>query len=269
MIDDILINEKYERLKIYLKDLGNVAIAFSGGVDSTFLLKVAHDVLKDNAVAVTTKACLFPEKEFIKACDFCKKEKIKHLIYELDVLEIDGFSQNPKDRCYICKKKLLSEIKVLSYNNNIKYIAEGSNIDDDNDYRPGLCAVEELGIKSPLRYAKLNKEEIRKLSKKLGLDTWKKQSLACLASRFMYGETITMEKLNMIDKAEQFLFDNGFYQVRVRIHDKMARIEVMPNEFQKLMDIKSIILYRLKELGFTYVTMDLEGYRTGSMNETL
>ncbi len=269
MTDDILINEKYERLKAYLKDLGNVAIAFSGGVDSTFLLKTAHNILKDKAVAVTIKACFFPEREFIKACDFCKKEKIKHLIYELDGLEIDGFSQNTKDRCYICKKKFLSEIKVLAYNNNIKYIAEGSNTDDESDYRPGLCAVKELEIKSPLRYAKLNKKEIRKLSEKLGLDTWKKQSLACLASRFMYGETITMEKLNMVDKAEQLLFDKGFHQARVRIHDKMARIEVMPNEFQKLIDIRNIILYKLREFGFTYISMDLEGYRTGSMNETL
>ena len=264
-------NKKLEALQEYLKELGSVAIAFSSGVDSTFLLKVAHDVLGDQVIAVTAQSCSFPKRELEEAKAFCKKEGIKHIICESEELQIEGFSHNPKNRCYLCKHELFEKIGNIAKENNIKYVAEGSNMDDNGDYRPGLVAVKELGVSSPLRAAELNKQEIRELSKELGLSTWNKQSFACLSSRFVYGETINEEKLGMVEKAEQLLLDLGFYQVRVRIHDKMARIEILPSEFEKLLveGIREKVYNYFKELGFTYVTLDLGGYRTGSMNETL
>ena len=263
------LNNKLEQLKEYLKSLESVVIAFSSGVDSTFLLKIAHDTLGDNVIAVTAKSCSFPQRELNEAIEFCKKEKIKHIIVDSEELDIEGFKNNPPNRCYLCKKELFEKIWKVAKENGIKNIAEGSNTDDDGDYRPGLQAVKELGVKSPLRYAGLNKKEIRELSKELKLSTAEKQSFACLSSRFVYGETISEEKLKMVDNAEQFLLDSGFHQVRVRIHKDIARIEVEPDEMQKIMDNRIEIAHKLKELGFTYVTLDLLGYRTGSMNETL
>jgi uncharacterized protein len=266
-----LANKKLSHLKNYLKELGSVAVAFSSGVDSTFLLKVAHDTLGDKAIAVTARSCSFPARELNEAKDFCENEKIKHFICDSEELEIEGFSQNPPNRCYLCKKELFEKIINIAQEQGIAYIAEGSNMDDNGDYRPGLKAVAELKVKSPLREAKLNKEEIRILSRQLGLPTWDKQSFACLSSRFVYGETITEEKLKMVDKAEQLLLDMGFHQVRVRIHDRLARIEVMPDEFEKLIqkDTREEIVAKFTEYGFTYVSMDLRGYTMGSMNATL
>lgn len=260
---------KLDNLREYLKELGSVAIAFSSGVDSTFLLKVAHDTLGDNAIAVTAKSCSFPKRELDEAIAFCKKENIKHFIVESEELKIDGFSHNPKNRCYLCKHELFEKIISIANENRIEYVAEGSNMDDNGDYRPGLIAVSELNVKSPLRHVGLTKDEIREFSKELGLNTWEKQSFACLSSRFVYGEEITEKKLGMVDKAEQLLLDMGFHQLRVRIHGEMARIEVLPNEFDKILANREEISRKLKEYGFTYVTMDLQGYRTGSMNETL
>jgi uncharacterized protein len=190
---------------------------------------------------------------------------------ESEELNIEGFRNNPKNRCYLCKHELFEKILKIAEENNISAVAEGSNMDDNGDYRPGLVAVKELGIKSPLRAAGLYKDEIRALSRELGLNTWNKQSFACLSSRFVYGETISEEKLNMVDRAEQLLLDIGFHQVRVRIHGNMARIELEPAEFSKIMenDIREKVYRELKSYGFTYVTLDLQGYRTGSMNETL
>ena len=262
---------KLEHLKEYLKGLGSVAVAFSSGVDSTFLLKVAHDVLGDKAIAITAQSCSFPKRELNEAKAFCEKEGIQHVICQSEELEIEGFSKNPPNRCYLCKKELFEKIGDIAKKNGIEYIAEGSNMDDNGDYRPGLQAVAELGIKSPLRASKLNKADIRALSKDLGLPTWNKQSFACLSSRFVYGETISEEKLIMVDKAEQLLLNMGFHQVRVRIHGTIARIEILPEEFPKLVEEtnRNLITKSFKEYGFTYVTMDLTGYRTGSMNETL
>ena len=265
------IHEKQRKLEAYLTELGSVLIAFSSGVDSTFLLKTAQNVLGNKVIAVTAKSCSFPRRELKEAQEFCAREGIEHIVIESEELSVDGFRRNPPNRCYLCKRALFTKISALAAERGIPYIAEGSNIDDNGDYRPGLQAVAELGIKSPPRYAGLTKEEIRLLSKEMGLPTWNKQSFACLSSRFVYGETISEEKLGMVDKAEQLLLDLGFHQVRVRIHGNIARIEILPAEFEKLIrdNIRDGVCQALKELGFHYVTMDLTGYRTGSMNETL
>lgn len=271
------LNRKYEALKNYFKGLGSVAVAFSSGVDSTLMLKVAHDVLGDKAVAITARSHSFPEREKTEASEFCKKEGIEHIFVDSEELNIPGFKQNPKNRCYLCKHELFEEIIKVAKNHKLAYVCEGSNLDDNGDYRPGLQAVAELGVKSPLRDCNLWKSEIRAISKELGLGTWKKQSFACLASRFVYGETISIEKLDMVDKAEQLLLDLGFEQERVRIHSfgngetsgTIARIEVNPNEFSKVLAHQEKIVSEFKKIGFNYVSMDLQGYRTGSMNETL
>lgn len=265
------LQEKYNDLKEYIRSMESVAVAFSGGVDSTFLLKVAHDVLGDRTVAVTARSCSFPERELNEAIAFTREHGIRHLIVDSEELDIEGFRQNPANRCYLCKHELFSRMKDIAEKNGVREVAEGSNMDDLGDYRPGLAAIQELAVKSPLRHAELSKDEIRQLSRELGLPTWDKQSFACLSSRFPYGQSITPEKLKMVDEAEQLLLDLGFRQVRVRHHETLARIEIAEEQFPKIMEkeIRDRISARLKEIGFTYVALDLAGYRTGSMNETL
>lgn len=264
------LQNKYLELKKYLSSLNSVAVAYSSGVDSTFLLKTAVDTLpRDNVLALTAKSYSFPKRELDESIQFCKSENIRQIVFESEELSIDGFSNNPPDRCYICKKELFSKIKGIARENNINAVVEGSNADDINDYRPGMRAVAELEILSPLKKVGLTKNEIRALSKQLGLKTWNKQSFACLSSRFVYGEKITVQKLDMIDKSEQLLLDLGFKQVRVRIHNDVARIEVLPNEIERVMQFKDAIYSKFKEYGFRYVTLDLGGYRTGSMNDSL
>lgn len=260
---------KLNQLKHYLLALGSLAVAFSGGVDSTFLLKVSHDVLGDACVAVTASSCSFPERELNEARAFCVQNGIRHIVVRSEELEIEGFRHNPKNRCYLCKRELFEKIRDIADTEGLNAVAEGSNTDDNGDYRPGLLAVKELGVLSPLRQVGLSKAEIRVLSKEMGLPTWDKQSFACLSSRFVYGETINEERLRMVDRAEQLLLDLGFHQVRVRIHGQLARIEINPSEFDKLLNVREAVTSAFREYGFSYVTMDLTGYRTGSMNETL
>jgi len=264
------LNTKLENLKEYLRSLGSLAVAYSSGVDSTFLLKVAHDVLGDKAIAITAVSSFFPKRESDEASAFCKANGIKQITVTSEELDIPEIRHNPTNRCYLCKKDLFTKLIELAKENGVDYVAEGSNMDDNGDYRPGLKAVAELGVKSPLRKCDLYKEEIRTLSKQLALPTWNKPSFACLASRFVYGEEITREKLQMVEKAEQLLLDLGFTQFRVRIHgETLARIEVLPAELEKLFSLRESIIKTLKDAGFTYITMDLSGYRTGAMNETI
>jgi uncharacterized protein len=263
--------EKLADLKAYLQSLESLAVAYSGGVDSTFLLKVAHEVLGDRVLAVTARSEIFPQREFREAQDFVKSHGINHVSVASEELEAEGFAANPPNRCYLCKKELFTKILAIAAENHLKHVAEGSNIDDNGDYRPGLQAVAELGVLSPLREAGLTKHEIRELSQAMALPTWDKPSFACLASRFPYGERITRSKLAMVDQAEQLLLDRGFTQVRVRHHGAVARIELRPEEFGKLLEANcNQALYQaFKEIGFNYVALDLQGYRTGSMNEGL
>jgi uncharacterized protein len=269
MTDELHMKDKV--LRKYIKELHSVAVAFSGGVDSTFLLKTAHDVLGDQVIAVTARSLSFPKRELDEASAFTKEQGIRHFIVDSEELDIEGFSNNPVNRCYLCKTELFTKIRVIAAEHGIAHVAEASNTDDNGDYRPGLQAVRELGILSPLRTANLSKSEIRALSKELGLKTWNKQSFACLSSRFPYGEKITPERLLKIDQAEQFLLELGFHQLRVRFHGDLARIETDENGFSAMLDesVRVKVYEHFNKLGFTYVTLDLKGYRTGSMNETL
>ena len=265
------LKEKKRTLEERLADLGSVAVAFSAGVDSTLLLKVAHDTLGEKAMAVTVRSAFTPEREAAEAAGFCAREGICHSVLTVDVLSVPGVADNPPDRCYLCKKALFGRIFEEARANGMAHVAEGSNLDDLGDYRPGLAAIKELGAVSPLREAGLFKAEIRELSRELGLPTWDKSAYACLASRFAYGETITPEKLAMVDKAEQRLLELGFRQFRVRVHGDLARIEVEPGDLPRLTEggtARELNSF-LRSLGFSFVTADLGGYRMGNMNKGL
>ena len=270
-IEQMTLSEKYDFLKSYIKELGSVAVAFSSGVDSTLLLKVAHDELGDKCIALTGSSESFPQTEQEESNSFCEREGIKQVLFFSNELQNEDYAKNPKDRCYHCKHILFSTMQKLAKENGVSYVLEGSNVDDLGDYRPGLNAIAELGIKSPLREAGLTKDEIRQLSKQLDLPTFQKQSFACLASRIPYGERITAEKLKRIEEAEDFLKKKGFSYYRVRIQDKLARIEVLPKDIERFMEdsLRNEVVAYFKQLGFSYVTLDLQGYRTGSMNEVL
>ena len=267
----MLLDEKLELLKDIIGKKGSAAVAFSGGVDSTFLIRVAKEVLGDKLIAVTATSSTYPERELNEAIRYAKDFEVKHIIISSEELDIEGFASNPKNRCYYCKKELFTKVKEVALENGIEYVFDGSNLDDNGDYRPGMLAAKELLVASPLKEAGLTKKDIRDLSKEYGLATWNKPAFACLSSRFPYGNKITLPKLKMIDKAEQFLLDMGIRQVRVRHHGEIARIEVAPEEREKFFNIEFMdkISSKFKEIGYIYTTLDIAGYRTGSMNEVL
>ena len=262
------IDEKYELLKSKLRDMGKVVIAYSGGVDSNFLLKVASDELGQNAIAVTIHAMMHSDREMDEAKEYTKQFGVKHEVIKVDNFDEKGFIENSKKRCYYCKCAVFNMIKDYAAKNNVKYVLDGTNVSDLGDFRPGLKALEELQVVSPLKDSSLTKEEIRILSKRLNLNTYNKPSFACLASRIPYGDKITKEKLKLVEEAENYLQDLGFRQYRVRLHNDIARIEVAKDEMNKFFDDEMMknVHNKLKEIGFKYVTLDLNGYQMGSLN---
>ncbi len=265
------IDEKYEHLKAALSAAGGALVAFSGGVDSTFLAKVAFDVLGERALAVTIRSSIVPAFELDEAGQIARSIGIRHRFIDARVLDVEGFAENTPDRCYICKRALLSMLVGLAREEGLPGVVEGSNVSDASDYRPGMKAVEELGVGSPLVEAGLAKGEIRDLSRRLGLSTFDKPSNACLASRIPYGNRVTAEKLRTVENAEDFLRQRGYRTLRVRHHGRIARIELSPEETGRFLAEEDLaeIARHIKGFGFTYVTLDLEGYRTGSLNEPL
>lgn len=261
-----MLNKKLENLDNILKDLKSFVIAFSGGVDSTFLLHRASQIKKLKIAAITIRTIYIPAREIDEAVDFCKTHGINHTI--LDLACSEEIRYNPVDRCYLCKKLLFSHIKSFADKNGYNYIIDGTNADDNGDFRPGLKALKEMGIRSPLVESGLIKHEIRELSQREGLPTWDKPANACLLTRIPYDTKVTENDLRMVESAEQFLFEKGFPGTRVRIHGDVARIECLPGYINKIIQEpeREHIINNLKKIGFRYISLDLEGYRTGSLN---
>jgi uncharacterized protein len=266
-----LLQEKYDHLKEIIVKAESAAVAFSGGVDSTFLLKICVELLDSKVLAITARSETYPARELSDAKDLASQMSVKHIIIDSKELEVPGFSDNPPQRCFMCKTELFSRIKEITYQHRIDWMFDGSNADDVQDYRPGRVAAKRLGVRSPLEEAGLGKKEIRTLSKMLNLPTWDKPSFACLSSRFPYHEKITKTALRQVENAEDYLWQLGMRVFRVRHHDSIARIELGKKEMGLVLEagLRDQIVKHFKSLGYKYVTLDMEGYRTGSMNETL
>jgi uncharacterized protein len=263
---------KFDSLQAILRTMKSVAIGYSGGVDSTLLLKVAVDILGRETLAVIGRSATYPTREFEEASALAEGMGARFMVVDTEETDILKFRENPPDRCYYCKTELFGKLTHIAEREGIRWIADGTITDDVGDFRPGMKAREEQSVRSPLLEARLNKAEVREISRHLGLSTWDKPAFACLSSRFPYGKEVTRESLGKIDRAESLLRDLGFRNFRVRFHDaNTARIEVGPEEVRRMVEdnLRQRIVGYLKELGFTYVTLDMQGYRTGSMNEVL
>lgn len=269
---DASLSEKYFKLKTCLADMGSALLAYSGGVDSTLLLAVGGEVLKDNLLAVTVDSPLHPRSMIELSAKMAARCKVEQLVIETDELLDEAFTSNPPERCYVCKHARFSKLVEIATREGISEVLEGTQMDDLGDYRPGMDAAEELSVRSPLLETEFYKYEVRALSRELGLTTWNMPAGTCLATRIPYGQTITREKIEVVDKGEEFLRELGCKDVRLRLYDGgTARIEVSPQGIAMLATdgVRDRVVNKMKSLGFTYVTLDLAGYRTGALNETL